>query len=421
LRRRAFAPRNWVDKVRAISNRWFDFGVMGPISASRAPEREERNMRRRELPDSSIWRLIGVPAAQWLSLTGLLVVLSLILAGGINPHKLMEGELARRASGARSPFDLESLRQRLPPPAIDRIQRFITYYQQNRKRGFREALARSTRYLEEFKQIFRDSGLPEELAFLPLIESGFIETAVSPMNAVGVWQFLEETGRRYDLKSTRWFDQKLDPIHSARAAAKFLGHLYETFGDWELALAAYNSGEGTVRWAVRSAQKAKTPTDFWHLDVPDETKAYVPAFLAAMLIAKNPSAYGFEEIDFHPQLVYEQIKVNPGIPLDAVAAQFDTDPKQLRELNPALVAGVTPPGANPYLLRVPHGVREQLPERLGAQKLILRDWLVHQVQAQDTLQRLAAKFRSDAELIKQVNGIGSNSDLSPGLLIIIPL
>ena len=378
-------------------------------------------MRRRDVPDSPIWRLIGVPAAQWLLLTGLLVVLSLILAGGINPHKLIEGERVRHGKGAPSAFDLEALRQRMPPQAIERVQRFITYYQQNRKRGFREALARSTRYMQEFKQIFREAGLPEELAFLPLIESGFIETAVSPMKAVGVWQFLEETGRRYDLKSTRWFDQKLDPIHSARAAAKYLGHLYELFGDWELALAAYNSGEGTIRWALKNADRNKTPRDFWHLDVPDETQAYVPAFLAAMLIAKNPSAYGFDEIDFHPQFVYEQIKVNAGITLDQLAVEFETDAKQLRALNPSLVAGVTPPGTSPYLLRVPFGVREHLPGRMGAQQVVLRDWLVHQVDASDTLQRLATRFRSDAELIKQVNGINANSELTPGRLVIIPL
>jgi len=378
-------------------------------------------MRRRDVPDSPLWRLIGVPAAQWLLLTGLLVVLSLILAGGINPHKLIEGERVRRGNGAPSAFDLEVLRQRMPPHAIERVQHFITYYQQNRKRGFREALARSTRYMQEFKQIFREAGLPEELAFLPLIESGFIETAVSPMKAVGVWQFLEETGRRYDLKSTRWFDQKLDPIHSARAAAKYLGHLYEVFGDWELALAAYNSGEGTIRWAVKTADRNKTPRDFWHLDVPDETQAYVPAFLAAMLIAKNPSAYGFDEIDFHPQFVYEQIKVNAGITLNQLAVEFQTDAKQLRELNPSLVQGVTPPGTSPYLLRVPFGVREHLPGRMGAQQVVLRDWLVHQVEANDTLQRLATRFRSDAELIKQVNGINANSELTPGRLVIIPL
>ena len=379
-------------------------------------------MPKRDLPDNPIWSWIGFPIVQWLSLTGLLVVLSLVIAGSINPHKPIEGD---SRSGGRSPFDLASLRERLPADAIKRVQGFVTYYQENRRRGFRDSLARSTRYVSQFQQIFREAGLPEELAFLPLIESGFMETAVSPAKAVGVWQFMEETGRRYDLKTTRWFDQKLDPIHSARAAAKYLGHLYEKFGDWDLALAAYNSGEGTVHWALRNAEKSNLSKSFWSLDLPDETRAYVPAFLAAMLIAKNPTAYGFEEIVFHPQMTYEQIKVNAGIPLIDLAEELETDVQSLRDLNPSLLEGVTPPGSAPYLLRVPHGMRTHLEVRLGANAGLpdgrQRDWLVHQVDGSDTLQRLASKFRTDAGLIKQYNGINSNSDLTPGRLVIIPL
>ena len=377
-------------------------------------------MPKRDYSHNPIWRLIGFPIVQWLSLTGLLVVLSLVIAGGIDPHRLIDG--AGRSSGRPSPFDLESLRERMPADAIKRVQGFVQYYRENRRRGFRDSLARSTRYVDQFKQIFREANLPEELAFLPLIESGFLENAVSPANAVGVWQFIEETGRRYDLKTSRWFDQKLDPIHSARAAARYLGHLYETFGDWELALAAYNSGEGTVRWALRAAHKAGTPKNFWALDLPDETRAYVPAFLAAMLIAKNPSAYGFDEIDFHPQVTYEQIKVNAGIPLADLAAELETDERSLRELNPSLVAGVTPPGSTPYVLRVPHGLRNHLELRsAGHAGANNRDWLVHQVEPRDTLQKLASKFRTDPELIKAYNGITANSDLTPGRLIVIPL
>jgi membrane-bound lytic murein transglycosylase D len=374
---------------------------------------------KREVPENPLWMLIGFPIVQWFFLSGLLVALSLVIAGGINPDK-MAGS-GRHASKARGPFDLESLRERLPPEAIERVHRFVTYYREDRRRGFKDALARSTRYVDQYRQIFREAGLPEELAFLPLIESGFLETAVSPAKAVGVWQFIEETGRRYDLKTSRWFDQKLDPIHSARAAAKYLSHLHEKFGDWDLALAAYNSGEGTVQWALRAAEKGNLPKSFWRLDLPEETRAYVPAFLAAMLIAKNPRAYGFDEIEFHPEMVYEQIKVNAGIPLADLAAELETDVKSLRELNPSLVAGVTPPGPGPYLLRVPHGMRTHLEVRLGAQVPAGRDWLVHQVEKQDTFQRLAARFRTDPKLIKQFNGITSNAELTPGRLVIIPL
>ncbi|NIP71974.1 MAG: lytic transglycosylase domain-containing protein, partial [Gammaproteobacteria bacterium] len=128
--------------------------------------------------------------------------------------------------------------------------------------------------------------------YLPIIESGFMERAVSPAQAVGIWQFIEETGRRYNLHRNGWSDKRLDPFHSARAAARLLKHLHQTFDNWELALAAYNAGAGTINWAMRVNRKAGLPTHFWALDLPEETENYVPTFLATVMIAKNPEAFG---------------------------------------------------------------------------------------------------------------------------------
>ena len=375
-------------------------------------------------PDGNpIWSAVGMPAVKWLSLSGILVMLSLLLSGEIVPPKLLDEPDPGPGAGqsGSNPFDLGALRERLPPEALAQVERYIAYYRNDRRRGFRDALARSTRYIETYQRMFEEKGLPRELAFLPLIESGFMETAVSPARAVGVWQFIEETGRRYNLKSSPWFDEKRDPIESSRAAATYLGHLFEEFQDWELALAAYNSGSGTVRWAVKSNRKAKLPTGFWDLDLPDETRTYVPAFLAAMLIAKNPVAFGFKQIKFHPQMVFEQIKVNPGIHLADLAAHLDTDLKALQELNPALLTSVTPPGKKPYILRIPRGMRDDLARNLIGQSVSHADWVVHRVRSSDTLQRLASRFRSDANLIMKTNGLRSNSDLRPGRFVIIPL
>ena len=365
----------------------------------------------------SAWSQIGIPIVQWLALSGLLVMFLLIVAGGDHPPQMLKNPEAL-SSQSGNPFALGALRDRLPPRGIERVMDYIQYYRVNRRRGLEDGLARSTRYLHSFKRIFREASLPEELAYLPLIESGFIEHAVSSANAVGIWQFIEETGRRYDLKVSRWFDQKRDPIHSARAAAKYLAHLYDRFEDWDLALAAYNSGEGTIYWAKRANQKAGLPTDFWSLDLPEETWNYVPAFLGALLIAKNPEAWGFHGIEFMPELVFDQLKVDSGLSLREIARHLGTSHEILLDLNPGLVAGITPPGKHPFLLRVPPSLHELLAAELADPN---RDLLLYRVTAKDTLQRLASRFRASPNAILKVNGLDSNEDLKPGRFVIIPL
>jgi membrane-bound lytic murein transglycosylase D len=248
-----------------------------------------------------------------------------------------------------------------------------------------------------------------------------VETAVSPAKAVGVWQFIEETGRRYDLDRNHWFDRRRDPISSTRAAVRYLSALHREFQDWDLALAAYNSGAGTVRWARKVNRRAKLPSHYWALDLPDETQSYVPAFIASVLIAKNPAAYGFNGIDFAPALRYEEVKVSPGTSLSLLEIQLDMKERTLFNLNPELTRGVAPPGNQPYAMRFPPGLRRKLPILLAGVETKLSNWMLHHVQLQDTLQSLARRFSARPSKIKKVNGLQDNGDLLQRRFVIIPL
>lgn len=366
------------------------------------------------------WRNILLPIVQWMGLAGVFVGVALLLAGEVRPPTVFQGGEAgiTERDGA---FSLSALYQRLPPEAIDRVNGHIEYFLQRARRRIVDGLARSTKYMESYEEIFRQEGLPEELAYLPIVESGFYERAMSPAQAAGIWQFIEETGARYNLHRNDWSDRRLDPIQSARAAARLLKHLHQQFNDWELALAAYNSGAGTVRWAIRVNQKAGLPTHFWALDLPDETKNYVPTFLATVMIAKNPGAYGLSEIRYQPHIAFDNIKVSPGLSLEELAEQSGISSRVLLDLNPALIRGTVPPGDEPYLLRVPRGARYTLPAKLAGVKTWPRDWVLHRVHFEDTVQLLADRYRGKPANILQANELEGDEELMLRSYIIIPL
>jgi len=358
---------------------------------------------------------------QWVSLAGIFVAVAILIAGEVRPPSIVTNQDQDAQVSENGPFSLSALYQRLPPEAINRVNKNINYFLGSARRRIVDGLARSTKYMEPYQQIFREEGLPEELAYLPLIESGFVEKAVSPAKAVGIWQFIEETGRRYDLHHNDWSDKRLDPIYSARAAARLLKHLHATFHDWELALAAYNAGAGTVKWAIRVNRKAGLPTNFWALDLPEETENYVPTFLATVMIAKNPGAFGITSIRYQPQMAFDHIKVSPGLSLEELADESGIPEKVLEDLNPALIRGTVPPGDQPYLLRVPRGARYTLPAKLAGVTHWPRDWVLHRVHFSDTVEDLAARYRGKPAKILQANDLDNDQQLLLRNYIIIPL
>ena len=377
--------------------------------------------RQRYHQPQPVWRNILLPIVQWVSLAGIFVAVAILIAGEVRPPSIVTNQDQDAQVSENGPFSLSALYQRLPPEAIDRVNKNINYFLGSARRRIVDGLARSTKYMEPYQQIFREEGLPEELAYLPLIESGFVEKAVSPAKAVGIWQFTEETGRRYDLHHNDWSDKRLDPIYSARAAARLLKHLHATFHDWELALAAYNAGAGTVKWAIRVNRKAGLPTNFWALDLPEETENYVPTFLATVMIAKNPGAFGITSIRYQPQMAFDHIKVSPGLSLEELADESGIPEKVLEDLNPALIRGTVPPGDQPYLLRVPRGARYTLPAKLAGVTHWPRDWVLHRVHFSDTVEDLAARYRGKPAKILQANDLDNDQQLLLRNYIIIPL
>jgi len=282
-------------------------------------------------------------------------------------------------------FDLEK------PAVQSRVAAFQTHL-----RGFfDDALSRGAKYLPSMRDILVREGLPAELAYLPLIESGYRPQAVSPAGAAGPWQFIPATGRRYGLRIDALVDERRDPIKSTEAASQYLKDLHEMFGDWELSLAAYNSGEYRV---ARILANKEDVDDFWDMRergyLPTETSAYVPSFLAAVQIAKAPQDYGFSAPSHHTPEHYETVEVDRKVSLRAAADLCGVSTSELAELNPALRTGVTPSG---YSLRVPVG--KAAPLRVGLATY------VEPVHARRTVARATRGGRSGAKVARAGRGV----------------
>ncbi len=284
------------------------------------------------------------------------------------------------------------------------VEALIDYFRARERERFSLWLARSGRYLDMIRQVFRERGLPEELAYTAMIESGFWPRAASRVGARGLWQFMEATARRYGLTVNRWVDERLDPVKSTVAAAQYLGDLYEMFGHWFLAQAAYNAGEARVALAIK---RAKT-SDFWALTqtrhLPNETKRFVPQILAAMVITREPARYGFEVAQEAP-LAYDEIVVRRVLDLPTIAALADVPVEAIRELNPALRGGITPP-FSAYALRLPLGSGARFETALAETPAWrLPHWKIHRVQRGQSLAQIARLYRTTPQRLAEVNAL----------------
>jgi membrane-bound lytic murein transglycosylase D len=235
------------------------------------------------------------------------------------------------------------------------VKAYLVYFSTERKNVIRRYLARSTRYLPMIQEIFQEHGLPEDLAYLAMIESGFNPHAYSHAHACGMWQFIRGTGLRYGLSINDYVDERRDPEKSTHAAAKYLLDLYKQFGSWYLAAASYNCGEGRVQRELNNS----THKSFWDLAgnqcLPNETKNYVPQMIAATLIAKNPEKFGFQGVPHLPPLQYDTVKVDETTSLTAAAVACNVPSEEIQALNPELRRNITPPGVGLYTLKIPKG------------------------------------------------------------------
>ncbi|MGB8871847.1 MAG: transglycosylase SLT domain-containing protein [Desulfobaccales bacterium] len=238
------------------------------------------------------------------------------------------------------------------------VRAYLVYFSTERKEVIKNYLARSTRYLPMIKEVFDENGLPEDLAYLAMIESGFNCKAYSPAAASGMWQFMKGTGLRYGLTVDSYVDERRDPEKSTRAAAKYLLDLYKQFGSWYLAAASYNCGEGRVQRELDQSNHK----NFWELSanqcLPNETKNYVPQMIAATIIAKNPEKFGFGKIPYQAPVKFDRVQVNEPTSLKAAAFATNRQEEDLQALNPELLRGVTPPDSPNYTLNLPPNSKE---------------------------------------------------------------
>ncbi len=265
------------------------------------------------------------------------------------------------------------------------------------------------------ENILREEGVPQELIFLAQAESGFTPRAMSRARCVGVWQFAAFRGKEYGLNQTPATDDRMDPELATRAAARHLHDLYNHFGDWNLAMAAYNCGPGCVDQAIQRTGYA----DFWQLRrmnvLPRETANYVPAILAMTIIGKNAKDYGLDDLDMEQPLEYDTIELVSPTHLSLIADAIDRPLTELKELNPAVLRSVAPAGT---ALHVPKGTMPQVEAAFRAVPANRRDtWRVHKLESEDTFAGLAKRYGTTAALLSS-----ANHDELPeaGALVVIP-
>lgn len=307
----------------------------------------------------------------------------------------------------------------IPIVTNDKVLFWLDYYGTRRHDSFKTGLVRSGRFIPMFRRIFEEAGLPQDLVYMAHVESAYKTTAYSKAHARGIFQFIAATGKRYGLRIDYWADDRLDPEKSAHAAAAYLTDLYEEFGDWYLAMAAYNAGEGRIRRAIaRSGSR-----DFWTIarskHIHRETKNYVPAIIAATMISKRPADYGFEFIGDTPVLS-ETMEVEGAADLQVLARCAGTDLETMKQLNPALRRYQTPPHAT-TIVRVPVGSGEMALAALAEIPVNERVLYVrHVVRSGDTLSALSRRYGVTVSAIQQANRMGRSTMIRVGRELTIP-
>jgi membrane-bound lytic murein transglycosylase D len=305
----------------------------------------------------------------------------------------------------------------------EKVSYFINYFSGPAKKTFSRWLERSGRYLPMMRDVFTEEGLPQDLAYLSMIESGFNDRAYSWANAAGLWQFIESTGNLYGLENDWWRDERRDPVKATRAAAKHLADLHRMFGgDWYLAVAAYNAGPGKIQRAVSQYDSR----DFWKISrgnyLQGETKKYLPKLLAALMIAKEPEKYGFTDLDYQDPMDYEVVEVPTATDLEVVAESCGASYEEIKELNPELKRWCTPPGVKNYEVRIPAGDKDEFVRKYALVPESKRaNYQRHRVAKGDTLLALANRFHIRASDIISLNNITNPRALRVGTDLILPL
>ncbi len=322
---------------------------------------------------------------------------------------------------ARASEEIKETHSDLPLMMTDQVASYINYFSTTHGRSTLEhGLTLGGRYREMIERILKEEGVPQDLIYLAQAESGFHPYAVSRAGARGIWQFMGSRARAYDLHRDLWVDERQDPEKSTRAAARHLKDLYNQFGDWYLAMAAYNSGPGTVQSAVKRTGYA----DFWELYkrnvLPRETRNYVPIIVAETIMAKNPAQYGLNDVVPDPPMAYDTVKISYPVDLRLVAECVDADPQEIQELNPSLLRMSTPRGR--FELHLPKGSTEKYQAAISAIPIDMRLWWrYHTVAKGDTLMSIARAYRTPMKTIAEANQLDVSSTIEPGAKLVVPI
>lgn len=330
---------------------------------------------------------------------------------------------SRRALSEFAGKELKVTEFDIPVVKNDRVEFWVEYFSGRGRNTFARYIERLGRMRPLIEPILVESGLPKDLIYLAMIESGFSPKATSWAGAVGPWQFIPGTGKRYGLDQDWWHDERRDPVKSTIAAAKYLGRLYEEFEDWQLAAAAYNAGEGRIRWGIRKYNTR----DYWELArrraIRRETVDYVPKMMAAAIISKNTEVFGFD-----PEVVdvswteTELVRLPNPESIYTLADETGTTRTLLRNLNPELKRWSTPPVSN-YNVRMPSKVsadrlRVAIAEgRIGKFKSYAR----YQIRRGDTLSEIADRFGVGVQPIMRLNDLASARRIRPGQMLVLPV
>jgi membrane-bound lytic murein transglycosylase D len=302
------------------------------------------------------------------------------------------------------------------------VMKEIKSFQTVERKAFEESYRRSGLYMEMILGELRKERLPEQLAWIPLIESAFRPRALSRARALGMWQFIRSTGYRYGLKQDKYVDERMDPVKATRAAIQYMIELHDLFGDWTTAIAAYNCGEGQVQRVIR-AQKVDYFDSFWDLfaNLPYETARHVPRFIATLLIVGDPNKYGFSLPVPDPSLQYETVRVNAPVKLATLSQNLGIDPSILVTLNSELRHDSTP--NYPYDLRVPTGTGEQCLACIASLPQFIPPDVVsdrYTVRTGDTLGAIAQRYRTSVDALVRLNGLRSRTMIFPGQVLRVP-
>ena len=313
--------------------------------------------------------------------------------------------------------------QTIPLVENEHVENQIKLFQNAERKFFEQSYKRSGLYMQMILEELRKAGLPEELSWVPLIESGFQVRAYSRARALGPWQFISSTGYRYGLKRDRWIDERMDPIKSTKAALKYLNDLHSHFGDWTTALAAYNCGEYKVKKVIRN-QRFNYLDNFWdlYLMLPRETASFVPRFIATLLIVNDPEKYGFNLPTPDTPLEFVRLPMNSPIRLSSLSKAMGLKEDILSSLNPELRHGATP--GYEYVLRVPLGFAEKAMIALNT----LPTWIppeatyrIHRVRRGESLSIIAQRYRTSISAIARLNRLRRVDLIKSGQRLKIPV